>query len=110
MHANAQLRIRRGAREHAQDGGGRKGSRSAHVRIVAYDAAMRYRMVLAATLCLIGAGCGGDKTPAPPSTGETPAGSTDEIQLRSGARIGWRQQAASASELESFQYAIYVDG
>jgi glucose/arabinose dehydrogenase len=66
-------------------------------------------MVLAASWCALAIACGGDKTPAPPSTGGG-SSSTDEIELRAGARLGWSQPAATASELGAFQYAVYVDG
>lgn len=52
-------------------------------------------------LCL--SGC--SKSPAP----TTPAPGGEE-RITGSERIGWDQQAADATELGSFRYAIYVDG
>ena len=62
--------------------------------------------VAAAVTCLALAGCGGKDAPPSPS----PGGSTGDVQLSGGERLGWSQQAANASELSTFQYAIYIDG
>lgn len=51
--------------------------------------------------------CGGSSNPPPPSTG--PPGSGSET-ISGRERIGWSQQARDASELATFDYAIYVDG
>jgi len=45
------------------------------------------------------------KTPPTPSPGDSPG---ETITGRE--RIGWDQQASSASELSTFRYAIYTDG
>jgi glucose/arabinose dehydrogenase len=55
-------------------------------------------VLLAGTLAI--AGCGGSNNPD----------SGGSQTIRGNERIGWDQQAASASELSSFRYAIYVDG
>lgn len=68
--------------------------------------AMPARGFLAAILMMSMFGCGGHDTPSPPSTG----GSSDEIQLSAGDRLGWSQLAPTLSELNTFQFAIYVDG
>jgi glucose/arabinose dehydrogenase len=51
-------------------------------------------------------GCGGKDTPPSPA----PGGSSGDVQVSGGERLGWSQQAANASELSTFQYAIYIDG
>src|SRR6185436_4383686 len=51
-------------------------------------------------------GCGSKDTPPSPS----PGGSNGDVQVSGGERLGWSQQAANASELSTFQYAIYIDG
>jgi aldose sugar dehydrogenase len=51
-------------------------------------------------------GCGSSPPPAP-----SPGPGTGNAQSITGReRIGWSQGASSASELATFQYAIYVDG
>jgi aldose sugar dehydrogenase len=52
--------------------------------------------------------CGGNNPPPPSSSG--PGNPSGDIQVSGGERLGWSQTAANASELATFQYAIYVDG
>jgi glucose/arabinose dehydrogenase len=61
--------------------------------------------IAVAVCCLMLASCGGKESPAPPSTGGTDGG-----QVSGRERIGWNQAAATAAEVATFQYAIYVDG
>lgn len=51
-------------------------------------------------------GCGSQGAPPSPA----PGGSSGDVQVSGGERLGWSQQAANASELSTFQYAIYIDG
>jgi glucose/arabinose dehydrogenase len=51
-------------------------------------------------------GCGSNDAPPSPA----PGGSSGDVQVSGGERLGWSQQAANASELSTFQYAIYIDG
>ena len=67
---------------------------------------MLFRALLAIALCGVLAGCGGKDEPAPPSTG----GSSGEVQVGAGDRLGWVQPAATTAEVSTFQYAIYIDG
>ena len=60
--------------------------------------------VLALLTISLGA-CDNDKAPPSPS-----GGSGGDVQISGNERLGWMQQAANASELATFQYAIYVDG
>jgi glucose/arabinose dehydrogenase len=59
----------------------------------------------AALACFALAACEGKDPPPSPSTG----GSSDDVQVSGGERLGWSQQANNESELGSFQYALYLD-
>ena len=52
-------------------------------------------------------GCGAKDAPPSPSTG---GGSSGDVSVAGGERLGWSQQAANPSELSTFQYAIHIDG
>lgn len=60
-----------------------------------------FLLLAAAASC----GCSSDRPPAPSPGG---GGASETITGRE--RLGWDQTAASAGELSSFRYAIYVDG
>ena len=48
------------------------------------------------------------KSPETPSPGTaTPSG---ETRVSPGDRLGWLQQAADATDVASYQFALYVDG
>ena len=64
-------------------------------------------VVTSAMLTAVLVACGGNNQPSPPSGSGNTSG---EIQVSGGERLGWTQIAANASELATFQYAIYVDG
>jgi glucose/arabinose dehydrogenase len=58
--------------------------------------------------CVGLAACDGDATPSAPSPSPSPSPGVEQISGTE--RIGWDQQAASAAELATFRYNIYVDG
>lgn len=62
--------------------------------------------LLALTACLAISACGGSdsttQTPAPAPQGDE--------RITGNERLGWDQQAATAGELASYHYAVYVDG
>jgi glucose/arabinose dehydrogenase len=62
------------------------------------------RRALLAIAGMVAAACGGN---TPPPTPGPPGSGGETISGRE--RIGWDQQAASATELQAFRYAIYVD-
>ena len=64
------------------------------------------RAVVSVVCALTLGGCGSKDTPPSPTSG----GSSGDVQVSGGERLGWSQQAANASELSTFQYAIYIDG
>ena len=55
--------------------------------------------------CLAIVACGPNAPPAP-----APQPTPTEERITGNERLGWDQQAASTTELSTFQYAIYVDG
>ncbi|MPZ18829.1 MAG: hypothetical protein GEV06_13075 [Luteitalea sp.] len=57
-------------------------------------------------VCMLVAAC--DGAPLPPSTGAPPGG--ESTAVRGTERIAWEQPAASAREVASFRFAVYVDG
>jgi glucose/arabinose dehydrogenase len=66
-----------------------------------------HRALASAIVCsLTLVACGGNDAPPAPGTG----GSSGDVQVSGGERLGWTQQAANAFELSTFQYAIYLDG
>jgi glucose/arabinose dehydrogenase len=60
---------------------------------------------LLAVACLCVAGCD-QKDPETPDPGN-PSG---DVSVMPGARLGWLQPAADATELASLQFALYIDG
>src|SRR5688572_18782109 len=62
-------------------------------------------ILLIALACLCVGGCK-RKEPETPDPGSP----TGEVRVASGDRLGWTQQAADATELASYQYALFVDG
>jgi glucose/arabinose dehydrogenase len=66
---------------------------------------MRGLVVVLACAVMAG-GCGSTSPPSPPSMPQPPPGSE---QISGNERIGWDQVAATAADLESIRYLVYVD-
>jgi glucose/arabinose dehydrogenase len=64
----------------------------------------RGRITALAALCLAAAACG--REPPAPNPGPSP----DAEQITGNERIGWDQPSATAEDLATFRYAVYVDG
>jgi glucose/arabinose dehydrogenase len=62
-------------------------------------------LALVLAVCICAAGCS-KKEPEAPDPGN-PSG---DVPVSPGDRLGWTQQAADATELASFQFALYLDG
>jgi glucose/arabinose dehydrogenase len=58
-------------------------------------------------IVFVASACGGNNTPNPPSNGQDSSG---ELKVTGRERLGWNQEATSTAELNSFGYAIYLDG
>lgn len=56
-------------------------------------------------MLICASGC--EKRPSPPSVPSPPGGGET---IGGSERLGWDQQASNAAELETFRYAIFVDG
>ena len=68
---------------------------------------MMRRTALIALACILVAACD-KKNPETPDPGPgTPSGDT---RVSPGDRLGWTQQAADATDVASYQFALYVDG
>jgi glucose/arabinose dehydrogenase len=68
---------------------------------------MLWRSALIALACFSFAACD-KKSPETPDPGSgTPSG---ETRVSPGDRLGWLQQAADATDVASYQFALYVDG
>ena len=68
---------------------------------------MLWRSALIALACISVAACD-KKSPETPDPGTgTPSGDT---RVSPGDRLGWSQQAADATDVASYQFALYVDG
>jgi glucose/arabinose dehydrogenase len=63
------------------------------------------RLVMAVVIACAAAACGGSS-----NDGQSPPPSSGGNSIRGNERLGWDQQAASASELAALRFAIYVDG
>jgi glucose/arabinose dehydrogenase len=68
---------------------------------------MYRRLACIVLLGIVAAGCEKKTTPPAPSPG---GGGNQGDTITGKERIGWDQQASDATELATFQYAIYVDG
>jgi glucose/arabinose dehydrogenase len=69
---------------------------------------LQRRWIAAALCCFTFVSCGGsDSVPAAPTGGS--GGSGGDTQVSGRERLGWTQGAASAAEVSTFQFAIYVD-
>lgn len=66
---------------------------------------MLRRLAIIVLACICVASCD-KKDPEDPDPGN-PSG---DVQISPGDRLGWTQQAADATELASFQFALYLDG
>lgn len=60
-------------------------------------------LIVLVSLCVTGCKRKEPETPDPGIPGE-------EVRVSTGDRLGWTQQAADATELASYQFALYVDG
>lgn len=67
---------------------------------------MRPALLLLALLLAAGCENGGSNPPSPTPPSPGPGGES----ITGRERLGWDQQAASAAQLATFRYAIYVDG
>ncbi len=68
---------------------------------------MLWRSALIALACISVAACD-KKSPETPDPG--PGDPSGDTPVSPGDRLGWSQQAADATEVASFQFALYVDG
>ncbi len=74
--------------------------------MVSHPAAARHGLTGLLLGLLLTSACGGSSSPPPPNPGPGTGGDT----ITGRERIGWSQSADSTSQLETFDYAIYVDG